>query len=76
MRHEFGGLLRSRAFPDSESAGGASADAGGQGHGGVNNDGARADCCFHLLEQGAVTLKRDGEDEQISGGAGSKVFFT
>jgi hypothetical protein len=29
-----------------------------------------------LLEEGAVALKRDGEDEDIRGAAGGNVFFT
>ncbi len=75
LGHEFGGLLRRRAFPDAESAGGASANAGSQGHRGVNHDAAGADCRLDLLEQGAVAFERDGKHEQIRGGAGGAIFF-
>ena len=75
LGHEFGGLLRRRTLPDAESAGGAAANAGRQRHGGVDHDAAGTDRRPDLLEQGGVAFERDGEHEQISGGAGGDVFF-
>ncbi len=68
--------LRGGALPDAESAGGAAANAGRQRHGGVDHDAAGSNRGLDLLEQGGVAFKRDGEHEQIGGGAGGDVFFT
>ena len=72
--NEFGGLLRGRTLPDAESASGASADAGGERDGGIDHDAAGANRGLELFEQSGLAFERDGENQQVGGGAGGGVF--
>ena len=74
FRNEFCSLLRSGALPDAECAGRATAHARGQGYRGVNDDAAGTNRRFELLQQRCVAFERDGQHQQVRGGACGGIF--
>ena len=74
LGHEFSGLLCRRALPDAESARGASADSGGEGDGGIDENASRADGGLELFEQRSLAFEGNGQHQDFRGGAGSGIF--
>src|SRR5271165_632263 len=74
LGHKFGSLLRGRALPYAERAGGPSTHAGREWDGGVDYQAAGSNRRLDMLEQRRMALEGNREHEQIGSGASGGIL--